>query len=298
MTYLEYSYGQYHGELGNLQISAYPYDVVQYELQRFATSKRDTASARDHFGAIEKILRGTPNYLAQQQSNLTAGLKLRQPDKEILQALIKRIGSQDNQHSIRGGLKEIAEGLKSPKMQPLLSASQIEALRDLLQPADAAYARHADFLKTKLLPQAHDSWPLGKEEYKRRLSLVYGDHVSLDDLVREVEAELHRVNEAMISLAHELRPNLYLSETLEELRKEHPATQQKLLNAYEQVQKRIDNGITQRLGLPVGEARYLPAPLGVSVSPATNCPAPLLSRGPGIILVDTSLASARLGRRQ
>ncbi|HMG72747.1 MAG TPA: DUF885 domain-containing protein [Pyrinomonadaceae bacterium] len=288
LTYLEYYYGQYHGELGNLQISAYPYDVIQYELQRFATNKRDVTSARDHFGAIEGILRRLPSHLKQQQSNLTAGLKLRQPDREILAVLIKRIGSQDIQDSIRGGLKQIAEDLESPKIQSVLSASQREVLLHLLQTADMAYARHANFLKTKLMPRAKDSWSLGKDEYKRRFSLVYGDQVVLDQLVTEAQTELQRVRETMVSLAHELRPKLSLTQTLEELRKKHAATEQELLTAYEQVQKKIDDGMTKRLGLPVGAARYLSAPLGVSVSPATNWPAPLLSPGPGIVLVDTS----------
>jgi uncharacterized protein (DUF885 family) len=290
LTYLEYYYGQYHGELGNLQISAYPYDVIQYELQRFATGRVDTASASDHFGAIEGILRVLPNYLKQQQSNLIAGLKLRKPDKEILQALISRIGSPDNRDSIRGGLKMIAESLEAANLRPLLSTTQKKALLDLLQPADAAYADHVGFLKNRLLPQARDSWSLGKNEYQRRFALIYGDRISLDDLVREAEAELRRINEEMTSLAHELRPGLSLGDTLEELRKLHPASEQELLNAYEQTQRRIDDSITRSLDLPVGAARYLPAPLGVPVSPATNWPAPLLSKGPGIVLVDTSPA--------
>src|SRR5207249_1143973 len=107
----------------NLQISAFPYDVIQYELARVATGQLDaTTSARDHFGAVRDVLRRLPAYLEQQQSNLIAGLKLRQPDKEILQALIKRIGSKDSQDSIRGGLQELSERLESAKLQLLLSA--------------------------------------------------------------------------------------------------------------------------------------------------------------------------------
>lgn len=288
LTYLEYYYGQYQGQLGNLQISVYPYDLIQYELQRFATGKLDAASARNHFGAIEGILRGLPNYLRQQQSNLIAGLKLRKPDREILQALIKRIGSPDTQDSIRGGLKQLGESLESARIQRSLSASQIERLRNLLQPADKAYASHADFLENRLQPEASDSWPLGKDEYQRRFTLIYGDRISLDDLVREAETELRAINKEMASLASELRPSLSLSNALEDLRKQHSATEQELLGAYEQGQKRIDDGITRQLGLPVGAARYLPAPLGVPVTPATNWPAPLLSPGLGIVLVDTS----------
>lgn len=288
LAYLNYYYGQYHGELGNLQISAYPYDLIQYELQRFATSKPDAALAREHFGAVESILRKLPNYLKQQESNLTAGLKLRKPDREILQTLIERIGSADIQDSIRDGLKQLASSLGSARMQALLTTAQRESLRQALQSADAAYANHANFLKNRLLPEAGDSWALGEKEYQRRFALIYGDRISLEDLVREAEAELQRINEEMTKLARELRPNMSLSSALEELHKQHPATEQELLKAYEQVQKRIDDGLTLKLGLPVGAARYLPAPPGVRVDSATNWPAPLLTRGPGIVLVNTS----------
>lgn len=290
LTYLEHYYGHYHGELGNLHISAYPYEVIQYELQRFATSKRDTSSAQNHYGAIEGLLRGLPGYLEQQQSNLTAGLRLRPPDKEILSRTVNRIGSVGDKGSIRGGLKEMVEELESAKMQSILPASQREILRNLLQRADKAYELHADFLTRELGPQARDSWPLGKDEYERRFALIYIYPGSLDGLVREAEAELRRVKDEMISLARKLRPNLSLRETLEELYKKHPATDQELLKAYEQVQERIDNGITRRLGLQTGAVSYLSAPAGVPVSPATNWPAPLLSSGQGIVLVDTSPA--------
>lgn len=63
LTYLEYYYGQYHGELGNLRISEYPYDVIQYELQRFATGRLDAASARKHFRAVGAVLRDLPKHL-------------------------------------------------------------------------------------------------------------------------------------------------------------------------------------------------------------------------------------------
>ncbi len=290
LTYLAYYYGQYHGELGNLQISAYPYDLIQYELQRFATGNRDQASALEHFNGVEGILAKLPDHLVQQESNLIAGLKLRQPDKEILRAMIKRIGSPNDRDSIRGGLKAIIGDLESTTLESLLSSSKRENLRGLIQLADVAYARHANVLTIKILPQAHDSWALGKDEYERRFALVYGNSVSIDDLVREAEIELRRINREMLSLARELRPNLSLMETLEELRNEHPATEQQLLSAYEQVQKRIDDGLTRRLGLPAGSARYVSAPPGVPVSPATNWPAPLFSRGLGIVLVNTSSA--------
>lgn len=304
LTYLEYYYGHYHGELGNLQISAYPYEVIQYELQRLAIGQADAASAGEHFGAVEAILRGLPRYLKQQESNLMAGLKLHPPDKIILGCMIKRIrsASRDDDlqttfcppdtsgkdESIRGGLNDLERRLASAEFQQQLPAPRREVLRDLLQRAGAAYDRHADFLRSKLLPQARDSWPLGRDEYQRRFALIYGDRTSLDELVREAEAELGRINEEMNSLAHELRPNFSLGETLEEMWKQHPGTEREALNTYEQVQKRIDDGLTSKLGLPVGAARYVPAPLGVPVDPATNWPAPLLSKGLGIVLVNTS----------
>jgi uncharacterized protein (DUF885 family) len=288
LTYLEHYYGQYHGELGNLPISVYPYNVIQYELQRFLTSKPDqaAASARDHFNAVEEILRKLPRHLEQQETNLTAGLKRRKPDKEILQKLISDIGSADKPESIRGGfLLTLPLQLKEIEYLP---ASQKKALHELLQQAAAAYARHADFLNRVLLPQASDSWTLGKDEYRRRFTLIYGDRISLDDLVREAEAKVVEVKKEMTSLAHQLRPELPLSETLAELYKQHSATAEELLRAYEQAQKKIDAGLTSRLGLQTGEVSYVPAPSGVSVGLATNWPAPLRAQGVGIVLVETS----------
>jgi uncharacterized protein (DUF885 family) len=288
LTYLEYYYGQYHGELGNLRISEYPYDVIQYELQRFSTGRRDAASAGKHFRAVRAVLRDLPKHLRQQQSNLTAGLELRKPDREILSTLIDSIGTPANPNSIRGWLKGFAAYLESSELKSLLTTSEREELRSLIQPADAAYAAHAAFLNDRLLPQARDSWPLGRSEYERRFTMIYGDRVSLDELVREAEAELRRINDEMNSLANELRPGVPLGEVLDQLEKQDTASGRELISAYERTQKRIDDGITRGLGLPVGAAKYIPAPPGVRVDSATNWPAPLLSKGAGIVLVNTS----------
>lgn len=129
LTYLEYFYGQYHGALGNLQSSAYPYDVIQYELQRASTGKQDAASTLNHFDAIRDILRRLPEYLRQQESNLLAGLRLRQPDREILRALLGRIGAPEDPDSIRGGLKGLAESLGSEKIRTLLPRPLVVELR-------------------------------------------------------------------------------------------------------------------------------------------------------------------------
>lgn len=290
LTYLKYYYGQYRGALGNLRISDYPYDVIQYELRRFSTDKKDAESASKHFGAVGAILRNLPGHLKQQQSNLLAGLKLRKPDREILVELIGRIGSPSDPDSIRGWLKGFAAQLESPELKALLATTQQEELRALIQPADAAYAAHADFLKVRLLPQARDSWRLGREEYARRFAMIYGDRVSLEDLVREAEAELRRINVEMKSLANELRPGVPLGEVLNGLRKKHATDSEELISDYKQTQQRIDEGLTRGLGLPVGAAEYIKAPPGVRVDAATNWPAPLLSKGSGIVLVNTSPA--------
>lgn len=289
--YLEYYYGQYHGELGNLRISVYPYDVIQYELQRFESSKTpDAESARNHYGAVEGILRALPAHLKQQQANLLAGLKLRKPDREILLSIIKTIGSPNDSGSIRGGLKAFGENLKSAKIASLLPTEQIGKIQNLLKLADEAYSSHLDFLNGEIMSNASESWTLGMKEYTRRFELIYEDGALLDELVRDAEAELNRINAEMVVLARQLKPGLSLNKVFEELRKQHFNSEQELLKAYEQVQEKIDKNITSRIGLEVGAASYQPAPPGVPVSPATNWPAPLLSRGKGIVLVDTSIA--------
>jgi uncharacterized protein (DUF885 family) len=293
LTYMAYFYGEYHGELGNLQSSVYPYDVIQYELQRFATGSLDQASARDHFGAIEGMIRSLPGYLKQQESNLLAGLKLRKPDKEILKSLIGRIGNPEDQDSIRGGLKALGQNLETEQMRSLLSADQRKSIQTTAKQAESAYGGHADFLRNNLMPQAADSWPLGDKEYRNRFRLIYGEGISLDDLVKDAEAELGRLNAEMVSLAKELRPNLSFVAALDDLRKKRLGSGPELLDAYKKIQEKIDDKLTRRLGLPVGAARYLPAPAGVPVGSATNWPAPLLAPGPGIVLVDISASGLR-----
>jgi uncharacterized protein (DUF885 family) len=289
LKYLEYYYGNYHGELGNLQISVYPYDVMQYELQRFDSNKMpDAKTTRNHFDAIEGILRALPAHLKQQEENLLAGLKLRKPDKQILERLIERIGTADNPDSVRGGLTALAARLDSANIKTLLSTEQRESIRNLLGSATTAYGAHADFLRDKIKPNAKISWALGSEEYKRRFALVYGENISLDKLVEDAEARLDSLNAEMVTLARELKLGLSLNETLEKLRERRFNSEPELLEAYRQMQKKIDDSITSQIGLPVGAASYQPSPPGVPVSPATNWAAPLLSKGLGIVLVNTS----------
>lgn len=122
LTYLAHYYGRYHGELGNLHISVSPYELIQYELHRFAIGDRTADDARAHFGAVEGVLRGLPRYLEQQQSNLLAGLKLRSPDKEILEHIMERIGWPGDKRSIRAGLHDIEQRLESAEPRASLPA--------------------------------------------------------------------------------------------------------------------------------------------------------------------------------
>ncbi|HEX7315707.1 MAG TPA: DUF885 domain-containing protein [Pyrinomonadaceae bacterium] len=298
LTYLEHYYGRYHGELGNLQISVYPYELIQYELLRFATGDRKPDSARAHFSAIEGVLRGLPGYLEQQQSNLLAGLKLRAPDKAILERLMERIGWPGDERSIRAGLRDLEQRLKSDDLKASLSAAQVEELGRLLRAADVAYKRHLDFLQTSIVPRAGLSWPLGRDEYVLRLRLLYGYRGTLEDLVRPAEEALRKIKEEMKSLARELRPDaprtdaLHLK-VLQDLRQKQFDNEQELLDAYRQVQQKIDAALTTGLGLPAGTANYQPAPPGVPVGSATNWPAPLLSPGDALVLVDTSEGGLR-----
>jgi uncharacterized protein (DUF885 family) len=290
LRYLDYFYGQYHGELGNLQISVFPWDAIQYEMQQYETGPKDALSTHDHFTAIEGILRGVPSYLKQQELNLIAGLKLRSPDREILQRIIERIESPTEESTIRGGLRYLSKRLTSiTTIEPL----QKDAIRFHLERADTAYLSHVKCLERELLPSAHETWALGKEEYKRRLDLVYDYEGSLDELVQSAEEELRRLKKEMDVLAHKLRPDLSESDTLLFVREKRASTSDELLNAYRAIQSEIDSNLTSGLGLPAGAAAYQAAPPGVPVSPATNWPAPLLSEGNAIVLVDTSTDGLR-----
>ena len=292
LRYLDYFYGQYHGELGNPQISVFPWDAIQYEMQQYETEpKRDALSTRDHFTAIEGILRGVPSYLKQQELNLLAGLKLRSPDREILQRIIERIESPTEESTIRGGLQSLSKRLTSiTTIEPL----QKDAIRFHLERADTAYLSHVKCLERECAlqtPMRPGRW--GRRKYKRRLDLVYGYEGSLDELVQLAEEELRRLKKEMDVLAHKLRPDLSESDTLLFVREKRASTSDELLNAYRAIQSEIDSNLTIGLGLPAGAAAYQAAPPGVPVSPATNWPAPLLSEGNAIVLVDTSTDGLR-----
>lgn len=299
-TYLIHYYGQYHGELSNVQISAYPYELIEYELQRFATdssaSEKDRlASAVDHFSAVEGVLRGIPAYLNQQQINLIAGIKLRAPDKNILNRMIDRIGETPNSDlsTICAALRGLHERLDSAELQSLLPSYQIHNLQNLIEGAEVAYDNHARFLKGDLLRHAKDSWSLGKDEYVRRLALIYGYTQPLTDLVEPAEKDLQRIKNQMKAISHQLRPDLPQDDllparVLTELKKQTSASDQELLDTYRRVQTTIDDRITKRIGLPAGAVVYISAPTGIPVSPATNWPAPLLSIGSALVLVNTS----------
>jgi uncharacterized protein (DUF885 family) len=292
LTYLEHYYGSYRGHLGNLQISVYPYDVIQYELLRFATSDRRARSAREHFDAVAGVLRGLPAQLRQQQSNLLAGLKLRVPDKGLLEALMERIGSPGDGKSVRAGLHEIDQRLEK-ELRASLPPRQREELRRLLRAADAEYQRHLNFLETEIAPHAGLSWPLGREEYELRLRLLYGYTGTLEDLVRPAEESLRAIKEKMKLLARELRPDAPRTDkihirVLNELRGDQFRNGPELLRAYKDLQRKIDAALTTGLGLPAGTANYQRAPTGVPVGTATNWPAPLLAPGDALVLVDTT----------
>lgn len=293
LTYLIHYFGVYHGELGNLELSAYPYSVMQYEMMQFDSGRIDFASAQNRFGAIEGILRSVPAYLNQQEANLIAGTRMRAPDSQMLQTLIDRIGSDSDGDSIRGGLRALQQRIEEPQLQGTLPVYQRKALAALLQRADKAYERHAAFLTGKLRPLARNSWALGEKEYRTRLALIYGYGGSLEELVRPAEQEVARIRKEMIELAHQLRPDLPQTDdvhlvVLRALRDRHPVAKSELLSEYVEIQKRIDSQLTTKLGLPTDAAVYKLAPLGVPVSLATNWPAPLLSEGAALVLVEAS----------
>lgn len=289
LKYLEYYLGRYHGELGNLQISIYPYDLFQYEMERFEVLETpDAKSALNHFGAIEGILQKIPAYLKQQEANLLAGLKLRNPDELILAELLNRIDSPVKGKSVRDGMRKLEEKLESEKVKSLLPKEKRETIKSLIKPAAEAYKSHVDFLNRKIKPKATEAWALGKEDYDHRFALVYGDDVSIEELVSKAEAKLAELNEKMVLLARELRPNLSLNETLTELRSSHFDTGEELLEAYQNIQKRIDETLTREIGLPTNAQMFRSAPPGVRVDTATNWAAPLLLKGLGIVLVNTS----------
>lgn len=290
LKYLEYYYGQYHGERGNLQISAYPYELIQFVLKRAETSASDHAAVRDLYASVEGILKALPEYLKQQQWNLREGLKLRKPDKAILEGLIGRIGAPNDPESIRADLKVLEESIGSAELRSVLSTATVDSIRRLIKPADTAYSSHLEFLKSELRPHAAESWRMGSEEYRRRFILMYGKRIALDDIVRDAESELGRLKAEMTSLAGELRPGLSLQEALIDLRKQHFGSETELLEAYRNLQNRIDDKLTRKIGLPVNAAAYVPAPAGMPVGLATNLPAPLLTSGKGIVLVDVSQA--------
>lgn len=95
----------------------------------------------------------------------------------------------------------------------------------------SALNRYLSWLKTDLLPRSNGDFRIGAETFSKKLHYDEMVDIPLPRLLEIGNADMRRNQQHFAAVAHELEPNKTPGEVLEELGREHPATDQ-LLNAF------------------------------------------------------------------
>ncbi|NJK79484.1 MAG: DUF885 domain-containing protein [Chloroflexaceae bacterium] len=124
--------------------------------------------------------------------------------------------------SVYEGLYEfLYENLEEP-LQPLHDdalLAEVWAARDV---AGQAIAQFRTFLEQELLPAAHNRFAIGAERFCKMLRYNELIDIPLDRLLAIGEADLHRNQQAIIALAHQIDPHKTIQEQMHELGRNHP----------------------------------------------------------------------------
>lgn len=81
---------------------------------------------------------------------------------------------------------------------------QLSALRKAAAPVVASLKEYQKFLQEDLLPRARGEWRLGKEKFAKKLELELDAGLTADEVLREAEAEMDRVEGEMYVIARQL----------------------------------------------------------------------------------------------
>src|SRR5262249_11373624 len=91
---------------------------------------------------------------------------------------------------------------------------QLSALRQPAARVVAALKEHQKFLEEDLLPRAKGDWRLGKQRFAKKLELELNAGLSAEEVLREAEAEMDRVEAEMYVVARQLWSGLFPKKAL------------------------------------------------------------------------------------
>jgi uncharacterized protein (DUF885 family) len=91
---------------------------------------------------------------------------------------------------------------------------QLSALRKPAARVVAALKEHQKFLEEDLLPRAKGDWRLGKQRFAKKLDLELNAGLSAEEVLREAEAEMDRVEAEMYVVARQLWAGLFPKKAL------------------------------------------------------------------------------------
>jgi len=95
-----------------------------------------------------------------------------------------------------------------------LTASTIDALREAVAEASAAYTRMHDFLSNELLPQAPEADACGRERYQLLSRLFLGATIDLEETYEWGQQELARITSEMKAVADQIAPDAGVKEAI------------------------------------------------------------------------------------
>ncbi|HMF20244.1 MAG TPA: DUF885 domain-containing protein, partial [Gemmataceae bacterium] len=91
---------------------------------------------------------------------------------------------------------------------------QLSIFRDEAKKIVAVLKEYQKFLEEDLLPRAKGEWRLGKEKFVRKLELELDAGISAQEVLREAEAEMDRVEAEMYVIARQLWSELFPKKAL------------------------------------------------------------------------------------
>jgi uncharacterized protein (DUF885 family) len=80
----------------------------------------------------------------------------------------------------------------------------LSGLKKAAGPVVASLKEHQKFLEQELLPRATGEWRIGKEKFAQKLELELNAGITSDEVLREAEAEMDRVEAEMYVIARQL----------------------------------------------------------------------------------------------
>lgn len=218
----------------------------------------------------------TPIYLKQVENNIRQGLRDGHiPAKRLVEKAI-----QASKDAAKFFEVSLIDGAKES-----LGSSEFTQIGDRLHQAAVkargAYLSQSFFLEKEMLPFAkEENDTLGEKEYAWRLKHIFGIQDSPLELYHRGLELAARIREQMEKLASQIDPTKELSEVMEDLSKEHPPNDQKLMESYTHLIERARKFVVKKklFNLPSNfelDIAQTPPSLSAMFSIAMFNPAPI-----------------------